>query len=117
MLHNLFVAGCARHPEAFGINTDLVDTITGSKVSTTLARLEDKHPLVGTSLLPIFYPAGFRPPAHQKKFWKAANQLRHSITSAISVDLVDEASILSESHPNILEPVHTVTGRTFESRI
>lgn len=97
MLQNIFVAGCARKPEAFGIHIKLVDTISDNKVAKVLARVEQLHPLLGSSLIPVFYPAGFRAPADQKKFWKEANWRRRTFISRINADSVDEASILSET--------------------
>ena len=108
MLQNIFVAGCGRSPEAFGIHTKLITTMSANKVSKVLARVEESYPLVGSSLLPIFYPAGFRAPADQKKFWKLANQRRHTIMTDTNADSVDEATILSETHTQVLEPSESV---------
>ena len=104
MLQNLVVAGYSRSPEALGIHIELADTITDNKVSKVLGRLEERYPLVGSSLVPVFYPAGFRSPVEQKQFWKVANQRRQAVISDISADLIDEASVLSETHNYILEP-------------
>lgn len=105
MLQNIFVAGYARRPNAFGIHTELVNTISDNKVAKVLAKVEELYPLVGSSLLPVFYPAGFRAPADQKKFWKQAHWRRNTVLSDINADSVDEASILSETHHQVLEPV------------
>ncbi len=114
MLQNIFVAGCARRPEAFGIHTELVETITDDKVSKVLAKVEERYPLVGSSLVPIFYPAGFRAPIDHKKFWKIANQRRHRAIADINADLADGASILSETHTQVLGPVQCGTNGTRE---
>ena len=108
MLQNIFVAGCVRRPEAFGIHTELVDTISDNKVSKVLAKLEERYPLVGSSLLPVFYPAGFRAPADQRKFWKNASQRRHTVIADINKDSIDGASILSETHPQVLRPGESI---------
>ena len=105
MLQNLFVAGCARRQEAFGIHTKLIETISDNKVSKVLVKLEKQYPLVGSSLLPIFFPAGFRSPVDQKKFWKIAGQRRQTENSDINSDAIDEARILSETHDQVLEPI------------
>lgn len=110
MLQNIFVAGHVRRPEAFGIHIALVETMSGNKVSSVLAKVEAQYPLVGSSLLPIFYPAGFQAPADQKKFWKIANQRRHTVIKDIDADSVDDASILSETHTQILGPVEGSKG-------
>lgn len=112
MLQNIFVAGCARRPEAFGIHTELVDTISDNKVSKVLAKVEERYPLVGSSLLPVFYPAGFRAPIDQKKFWKIAKQRRHTVIIDINADSIDGASILSETRSQILEPIEPVSNGT-----
>ena len=116
MLQNIFVASCARRPEAFGIHIELVDTISDNKVSKVLAKVEEQHPLVGSSLLPVFYPAGFRAPADQKKFWKTANQRRHKVISDINADSVDGVIILSETHAQLLEPIQSPTNETQNAR-
>ena len=112
MLQNIFVAGCARRPEAFGIHTELVDTISDNKVSKVLAKIEERYPLVGSSLLPVFYPAGFRAPIDQKKSWKIASQRRHTAITDINADSIDGASILSETWTHMLEPVEPVSKVT-----
>ncbi len=114
MLQNVFVASWARRPEAFGIHIELVDTISDNKVSKVLAKVEEQYPLVGSSLLPVFYPAGFRAPADQKRFWKMANQRRHEFIKDINADSVDGLSILSETHAQLLEPVEPTHKRDFE---
>ena len=112
MLQNIFVAGYARRPEAFGVHAELVDTISDNKVSKVLAKIEERYPLVGSSLLPVFYPAGFRAPIDQKKVWKIANQRRHTVITDINADSVDGASILSETWTQMLEPVEPVSKVT-----
>lgn len=110
MLQNLFVAGRSRRREAFGIHAELVDTVSDNKVSKVLAKIEEQYPLVGSSLLPVFYPAGFRPPVEQKKFWKVAGHRRQAVISDISAELIDEASLLSETHSQVREPTRTDPG-------
>ncbi|KAL2039839.1 hypothetical protein N7G274_007240 [Stereocaulon virgatum] len=86
MLHNIFVAQSPRQPKAFGIHTELVATISEKKVSKVLAKVEEQYPLVGLSLLPVFYPAGFRAPQDEKKFWKEASKRRHKAIANICLD-------------------------------
>lgn len=112
MLQNIFVASCARRPEAFGIHIELVDTISDNKVSKVLAKVEERYPLVGSSLLPVFYPAGFRAPADQKSFWKSAKQRRHEFISDINADSVDGLNVLANTHTKLLEPVKLLTEKT-----
>lgn len=112
MLQNILVAGGARRPEALGIHTELIDTISDNKVSKVLAKVEEQYPLVGSSLLPVFYPAGFRAPVDQRKFWKIANQRRHTVITDINADTVDGASILAETHTQVLEPIESVANGT-----
>ena len=114
MLHNIFVAGCARQPAAFGIHLELVSTISDNKVSKVLAKIEEQYPLVGSSLLPIFYPGGFRAPVDQKKFWKIASQRRQRVIADINADAIDEASILSKTHCQVLEP--TAAGKAIKRK-
>ena len=86
MLQNIYVAGSPRHPNAFGIHLEFVKTISEKRVSKVLAKVEEQYPLVGSSLLPIFYPAGFRAPPDEKMFWKEANKRRHAVMADICVD-------------------------------
>lgn len=108
MLQNIFVAGSVRRSEAFGIHMELVDTISDNKVAKVIAKVEEQYPLVGSSLLPIFYPSGFRAPVDQKKFWKTANRRRRTVIADINADSVDDASILSETHTQFIEPAESI---------
>lgn len=96
MMQNIFVAGCARRPEAFGFHTELLNTMSDNKVSKVLAKVEEQ------------YPADFRAPIDQKKLWKVANQRRYTVITDINADSADGASILSETHKQVLEPVESV---------
>lgn len=71
MVHNIFVAGCERPPSAFGVHIRRVKTISASKVSKTLMMAEQSYEGVGTSLIPVYYPGGFRPPAEEVDFWRS----------------------------------------------
>lgn len=104
MLQNVFVAGYPRKPEALGVHLTLVEIIRDTKVANVLARVEQQYPLVGTSLLPVFYPAGFRAPNEQRKFWKEARARRQQFISDINADSVEPAIILSETQEQILQP-------------
>ena len=95
----------------------LVETISDNKVCKVLAKVEERYPLVGSSLLPIFYPAGFRSPVDKKKFWKVASQRRHTAIVDINADSVDGASILSETHSRVLEPVQSVANGCIQTRV
>lgn len=71
MVHNIFVAGCGRPPSAFGVHVRRVKTISASKVSKTLMMAEQLYEGVGTSLIPVYYPGGFRPPTEEADFWRS----------------------------------------------
>lgn len=47
--------------------------LSDNKVCKVLGRLEELYPLVRSSLLPVFYPAGFKAPASQVEFWNKLN--------------------------------------------
>ncbi|KAL9012304.1 MAG: hypothetical protein Q9173_002925 [Seirophora scorigena] len=93
MLQNIFVAGSPRQLPAHGIHMEHINTISDNKVCKVLARLEDLYPLVGSSLLPVFYPAGFKAPASQAVFWKKAELRRSEAIAVISEDLAEESAI------------------------
>ena len=58
MLHTIVVAGAARRPEAFGIHLKCKDIFMEDKTMRALALTESKYPLVGQSMIPIFFPGG-----------------------------------------------------------
>ncbi|RYP32559.1 hypothetical protein DL767_005171 [Monosporascus sp. MG133] len=75
-MQNLYAAGTARHPSALGIHLKRVETIRAGKVAAALKQLEEKYPLVGTSLAPIFFPGSLRVKGDDLKFWHSALQAR-----------------------------------------
>lgn len=78
MVHNLVVAGAARSPGALGIHLRQVDTIADVKVSKVLHRVEAKYPMVGSSLVPVFFPGGMRVEGDEREFWDRAQQEREA---------------------------------------
>lgn len=78
MIHNLVVAGIARDPSAFGIHLNQIDTIKDVTVSKVLQKTEDRYPLVGSSLVPIFFPGGMRVTKDEQEFWANATRNRES---------------------------------------
>lgn len=78
MVHNLVVAGIPRDPSALGIHLDQIDTIKDVTVSQVLRKTEDRYPLVGSSLVPVFFPGGMRIRQEEKEFWARASRNRES---------------------------------------
>lgn len=78
MIHNLVVAGTPRDPGAFGIHLNKIDSITDITVSKVLRRTEERYPLVGSSLVPVFFPGGMRIKNAEKDFWANAETIRDS---------------------------------------
>jgi hypothetical protein len=76
MLQNVFAAGAARRPGALGIHIRLVDVVKGSKVQEVLKRVEEEYPLVGTSLMPVFFPGTMRIKESEIPFWREAIRQR-----------------------------------------
>jgi hypothetical protein len=66
MLENLFVAGKARAPEAFGIPLKFKQVIAEPKVMKALWALEESHPRAGRSMLGTFFPGKLRPEETEK---------------------------------------------------
>lgn len=96
MLQNIFVAGSPRQPQAHGIHLEHINTVSDDKVCKVLARLESLYPLVGSSLLPVFYPAGFKAPSYQQDFWRNAELLRSATIASISEDVAEDAASLDK---------------------
>jgi hypothetical protein len=76
MTQNLYVASATRLPSASGIYLRQTAVVTGSSVYDVLKRIEELYPLVGTSLIPVFYTGGTRIKEIDREFWKKAQQLR-----------------------------------------
>ncbi len=78
MIHYLVVAGAARGPSTLGIHLNQIDIITDSKVSRVLQKTEDRYPLVGSSLISVFFPGGMRVNDKEKEFWSEAESIRQT---------------------------------------
>ena len=68
MLQNIYTAGRARRPEAFGVKLKFENVIGNSKTMDTLREAEDKFPGVGCSLLAMFFPGALR--KEEDEYWK-----------------------------------------------
>lgn len=49
-----------------------METIRDKRVAAVLKRLEQNHPTVGSSLVPVFFPGGLRVKGDDLKFWQSA---------------------------------------------
>ncbi|KAI1206298.1 uncharacterized protein F4807DRAFT_235579 [Annulohypoxylon truncatum] len=78
MIHNLVVAGAPRDPSTLGIHLNQIDIIADSKVSKVLQKTEDRYPLVGSSLISVFFPGGMRVNNDEKEFWSKAESVRQN---------------------------------------
>jgi hypothetical protein len=76
IVHNVFVAGAPRDPGAFGIHIQEKETISSNTVANVLYHTENRYPLVGSSLIPIFFSGGMRVPPDQVAFWSKAEEER-----------------------------------------
>jgi hypothetical protein len=72
ILQNVYAAGATRHPEALGVHIRLVDIVKGPKVQEVLRAVEERYPLVGTSLVPVFFPGTMRVKDIDVDFWRDA---------------------------------------------
>ncbi|KAK6844375.1 hypothetical protein PG995_014485 [Apiospora arundinis] len=62
-IQNLYAVGSTRSPGALGIQLEEVEVFRGRKVIEVLKAVEESYPLVGTSLVNLFFsgiPAGGR---------------------------------------------------------
>ncbi|KAL8687110.1 MAG: hypothetical protein Q9224_005250 [Gallowayella concinna] len=91
MLQNMFVAGSPRQPQAHGFHLEHINTVSDNRVCKVLARLESLYPFVGSSLLPVFYPAGFKAPSYQENFWKEAELTRCKKIAELSEAIAENA--------------------------
>ncbi|KAM5349011.1 hypothetical protein ACJ41O_008834 [Fusarium nematophilum] len=66
MLHNMYVAGTSRPPEAFGVPLKFVKVIGKPKVMDALLKVEGDYPRLGKSILPIFFPGQLREDEQEK---------------------------------------------------
>ncbi|KAJ5593841.1 uncharacterized protein N7459_000049 [Penicillium hispanicum] len=69
ILQNIFVAGRARDPAAFGVPLSFEEVIVETKVMKTLYGVEEKYPMVGRSMLDTFFP-GDNLRADEKAQWE-----------------------------------------------
>lgn len=76
MVHNLLAAGTPRNPNALGIHLNQIDTIKDTTVATVLRRTEDRYPLVGSSLVSVFFPGGMKVKPAEVQFWNEAGRVR-----------------------------------------
>ncbi|KAJ5338424.1 hypothetical protein N7452_005152 [Penicillium brevicompactum] len=67
MVQNIFVAGCYRRPESFGIPLDFCQVFGQSKVMDTLFEVEESYSGLGRSMLDEFFPGTLRP--HEINKW------------------------------------------------
>ena len=67
MLQNIYAAGAARRPDAYGIHLDLVTVIGEVKTMSALLALEASFRTAGSSLLPIIFPGTLR--ANEVQQW------------------------------------------------
>ncbi|GAB1314548.1 Solute carrier family 40 protein (Fragment) [Madurella fahalii] len=78
-IQNLYAAGAARQLGALGIHLKHRETIRGidgKKVAGVLKELEEKYPMVGTSLVPVFFPGSLRVKGDDLQFWQKAMDKR-----------------------------------------
>lgn len=79
IVHNVFAAGTPRSAGALGIHLEEKEVISSDKVAEVLYETESKYPLVGSSLVPIFFSGGMRVSEERKQFWDGAEKMRLNI--------------------------------------
>ncbi|KAI5211049.1 hypothetical protein AUEXF2481DRAFT_39077 [Aureobasidium subglaciale EXF-2481] len=72
LVHNIFVAGKQRQPEAFGIKLKYEQMIAEPKVMGTLWKLEEVHPRAGKALIDVFFPGDLS--EREKHLWAFAER-------------------------------------------
>lgn len=75
-IQNLVAAGASRKPSALGIHIKPLETIKGPSVAKVLKEVEQKYPLVGSSLVNVFFPGTLRAKGDDLLFWQNALQAR-----------------------------------------
>lgn len=77
-VQNVTAAGATRKPNALGIHIQHQDVVRGTSVAQVLMEVEKRYPLVGTSLLPVFYPGpgSLRAKDKDLRFWRQAMKSR-----------------------------------------
>jgi hypothetical protein len=76
IVHNVFVAGAPRRPGALGIHIKEKEVISSNTVADVLYQTEQRYPMVGSSLVPIFFSEGMLVPEDRMGFWVKAEELR-----------------------------------------
>lgn len=67
MLQNTIVAGAPRSPTALGTHVKFETCIAETKVMTTLQAVEETHPSVRLTLLPVLFLSALRP--DERAYW------------------------------------------------
>ena len=75
-IQNIVAAGARREPGALGFHITLVEVITGPRIAGVLKEVEEKFPLVGSSLVPVYFHGGLRVHDEDLSFWRKAQELR-----------------------------------------
>lgn len=75
-MQNLLAGGVSRKPSVLGLHLKFVETIRAKRVTDVLKELEEKHQLVGTSLLDVFFPGALRVKDGDLEFWRHAMNAR-----------------------------------------
>lgn len=77
-VQNVTAAGATRKPSALGIHIQHQDIVRGRSVAQVLMEVEKRYPLVGTSLLPVFFPGpgSLRAKDKDLRFWRQAMKRR-----------------------------------------
>lgn len=79
-IQNFVAASISRSPAALGIYIKKKETISDQSVSEVLKRVERRYPLLGTTLLDVFFPGSLRvnkKDVEEIVFWRAAIDLRY----------------------------------------
>lgn len=72
-IQNIVAAGIVRKPAALGIHVNHAKTFRAASVAQVLKQVETDYPLVGTSLLDVFFPSSLRvKELEDVEFWRAA---------------------------------------------
>ncbi|KAK8024924.1 hypothetical protein PG990_002747 [Apiospora arundinis] len=78
-IQNLYAVGSTRSPGALGIQLEEVEVFRGRKVIEVLKAVEESYPLVGTSLVNLFFPGSLRVAEDKDfEFWQGAFLRRYA---------------------------------------
>lgn len=105
LLHNVFVAGKKRQPEAFGIHLAYEETILETKVMKTLWELEGRYPRAGKAILSVFFPGSLR--KREERLWEFAEKRYQALKN-----LADDRSPAKE-HWSRLPPLFSPNGHAY----